>query len=413
MGNFTNTTHKEVINSFVEASKDLLKNPYYAFSSLKATIVDYYNLDKNKSTLDVNLKTAYDNIGKNSPLRYNLVKDFFLYGLEKITYNLENTENGLEGSDIDGDAIILPNTLDPMVGDYFKIIYLNKQYLFSVNNAQPDTLENGANVWKISYKLERLLNKEEQNNIDICTVNKMVFIVNNAGTQFNTIIKESSYSLLEQLDTVDVSLKLYFKELFYSSGVQSFVFKYDDVQDSYMYDDFLIEFIIRNRLLYNDGNKYTHINHKLQLPKTFSVDYGESIYRVLETKSIEDIEVCKHNAVGQFIDDTISIFSMMSSNYFSLDYNTDIYLGSPDIKAILTVLPDEVIHAISDTLLFEKGTINEKYNIIIKYFNDQDILPDDIEVLENIRYKENGYSLYFLIPMLIFCIEKYIKKLLK
>ena len=88
MGNFTNTTHKKVINGFVDATKEMLKNPYYAFSNLKATIVNYYNLSTEKSTLDKNLKTNYDTLGINSPLRFNLIKDLFLYGIEKITYNV-------------------------------------------------------------------------------------------------------------------------------------------------------------------------------------------------------------------------------------------------------------------------------------------------------------------------------------
>ena len=39
---------------------------------------------------------------------------------------------GLESSEVTGEAVILPNTIIPYVGDYFRLYQIDKPYLFSV-----------------------------------------------------------------------------------------------------------------------------------------------------------------------------------------------------------------------------------------------------------------------------------------
>ena len=97
--------------SLVESYKDRLKNPYYTQTDKKATIVTYYNINKAKSTLDEGLKIEYSRLGKDSPLRFNRIHNFFIYGLERISTQLESGDFGIVASDIEGEAIILPNTI--------------------------------------------------------------------------------------------------------------------------------------------------------------------------------------------------------------------------------------------------------------------------------------------------------------
>lgn len=473
---FTNNTHKSMITAFTDASKEMLKNPYYSYSNLKATIVDYFNINIQMSTLDEGAKIAYDYIGKNCPLRFNYIHEFFLYGLEKIQLSLDNGENGLESGDISGDVIILPNTIQPYAGDYFIINHMIKKFLFQIISVERDTLEDGANIWKASYRLERVLDEEQTNNLLDCLADEYEFDVTTVGTSFKSIVKKTDADLVKILEEVNNTLRKYYKSLFYSDKVQTFIYPYDSIQNSYIYDSYLIEFIIKNEIMKSD-NEYTYVEHKLPIPASFSVDYAETFYRALETRDLEALRDYKYIGIGKYIDNNLSIFSTRPYNYFSVDYNLynqmyhtldermkkkeeEIkenitqtggvnYTRPVNVKQTTThgdiicnlvtetvnntfnplinepVIPDhignnlppllilksEVIDSILNNELYDVG-VNQQYNILIQYFNGNNIDADTISTLENIVYSNYNNNLYYLIPMIIYCVEQNIKRLM-
>ena len=123
-GKFINTEHRDNIDSLVVGLKDILKNPYYKWNDKSGTAVVYFNQNKEATTLDEASKLYYADIGINSPIKYNMIEDFMLYGIEQIAISMENGDFGPEASEISGEAIILPNTITPYPGDYFHIIYV-------------------------------------------------------------------------------------------------------------------------------------------------------------------------------------------------------------------------------------------------------------------------------------------------
>ena len=176
MAKFTNTQYKNTINNLIKAQTSKLDNPYYMYSDQKGTVVNYYAQNIEKSTLDQAAKIEYSKLGGNSPLKYNLINDFVLYGIDRIVMSLNSGEWGLEADPIEGEAIVLPNTIYPKTGDYFVIPYIKEDVLFYVNDCNFDTLDTGANIYKISYKLEysRAQKVEELNKQVVKTYNYIV-----------------------------------------------------------------------------------------------------------------------------------------------------------------------------------------------------------------------------------------------
>ena len=89
MADILNTTYQDTINSLSNGFKSILSNPYYVYNNYSPTVVTYYNINKNETTLDYAMKTSYAYIGEKSPIRYNKIKQFLLYGIEKIQLNLD------------------------------------------------------------------------------------------------------------------------------------------------------------------------------------------------------------------------------------------------------------------------------------------------------------------------------------
>lgn len=396
-GKFINTVHRDNIDTLVDGLKNILKNPYYKWNDKSATTVTYFNQNKEASTLDQSTKLYYADMGLESPIKYNIIEDMLIYGLEPIAITMENEEFGPQASEISGDAIILPNTIIPYVGDYFKILYTEETAMFRVIDVTPDTLENGANIYKIQYKLES--SKMDDIMEDIADTYNMV--VNNIGTGFNTIIRHESYNMIKALDQVLFNLRTYYKSVFYKERVQTFVFLHNGQR---FYDPYMIEFLRENKILDGDES-FIYLTQQMKLTPMFPMNYSKSFFRCLENKDLKRLRCYEYRGVGEYISDPLSIFQTRLEPYFSISYKIqDVNFG------ILPCFKDELISAIENhTLLHEENSI---YNIIIKYFYDEKISEKDIESLDYIDYSDNIF-IFYAIPCVIYCLERFVKSLLQ
>ncbi len=409
-----NTSHSTMTQSVIDLQSDLLKNPFYLFNDKKGIPVDYYNINTSKSTLDNSLKIAYDDHGPDSPIRYNLIRDMYIYGIDRIALNLENGEYGVESSEISGDAVILPDTITPYVGDNFVINMAKQRFIFNVTNANIDTFDNGANYWRIEYTLNHLDDKEFRPLI----IDEYEFISGNIGTNYSPVLLKTKFDICKILDDAAVNLKTLFKGLYFNDKVQTYTFVYlyhvckINMNSDYFYDPYMIEFIIRNGILKDNSGEYNFIDHKTHLRPEFNIKYNHSIWKILEVNEKNELPVCKHSSSAQYIDDPATIFSSRYEEYFELNYN-DPDPVSEMFAPSIDILNNQVIGHILEDQLFDQNTKYTKYNILIKYFNHHTFGVEDIIPFERIIETENNMENYFLIPMAIYVIEKYIKESMK
>lgn len=396
-GKFINTEYRDNINTLVQGLKDTLKNPYYKFNDKSGTFVNYFNQNKEASTLDESSKLYYADMGYDSPIKYNIIEDMILYGIEQIAITMDNGDFGPEANEISGDAIVLPNTIIPYVGDYFCIKYTEEKILYRVIDVTPDTLENGSNIYKLQYKMESSDMENIMDNIE----HKYHMLVNNVGTGFNTIIRDESYKMIEKIDQVLFNLRTYYKSVFYKNRVQTFIFIHEGKR---FYDPFMIEFLRENKIL--DGNdEYIYLYQQTRLSTLFPMQYNKTFFKCLESKDKERIRSYNHSAIAEYISDTMSIFQTRLEQYFQIKYET------PTVNfGILPCFKDDFINAIENNRLLECN--DSIYNIIIKYFNNRELCQEDIDNLECIDFSDN-ITIFYAIPCIIYCLESFIKKLMK
>ncbi len=399
MGKFINTEHRDNIDGLVTGLKEIMNNPYYKWNDKTGTAVVYFNQNKEASTLDEASKLYYADIGLDSPIKYNMIEDFMIYGIDQIAISMENGDFGVEASEISGEAIILPNTIIPYPGDYFHIIYTEEKLLFRVIDSTPDTLENGSNIYKIQYKLEssQLEDVIESDNIE----DKYNMIVNNLGTGFNPIIRHESYNMIKALDKVLYDLRIYYKSVFYKSRVQTFIFLHNNQN---FYDPFMIEFLKENKIL--DGSEdYIYLTQQIRLSTLFPMQYAKSFFKCIEEKDLQRLRWYEHNAIAEYISDPLSIFQTRLENYFEVKHQiSDVNFG------IIPCFKEELINAIEDDRLLE-GT-DSIYNIIIKYFRNRPIEQIDIDNLKLIDFSDN-VVIFYAIPCIIYCLERFVKSLMQ
>ena len=424
----TSTVYTQMVNQAPNTMKGLLDNPYYLYSDKKASECTYYNLNTTMTTLDEATRGNYSELSAHSPLRFNKIKKFLLYGVTKIEPNLDISEFGLESSDIVGEAFILPKTIIPYPGDYFYLTQLNKPYLFRVTGVNVNTLDTGASMYRVNYTL---ISSDGLKQIEPQVVKTFIFNLNTGGIDSEngsnltaSIIDENSYNDVTALQEYATILKDYYISMFYDPKVQSFTYNYSLTDEWYdmnggnhhihimnmqqkpctpfgfkVYDPYLIEFMIRNKIL-SGASTYIYVTQQMYLSSAFGIDYDKTIFA-----SLEDKDINKHygRSVGNLLlcDQKLSILYAYPIDYYYMTYhnlNANFFYISifddPDFK-------NKIIDNIS--------TNHELKNLIVKYFNNVDITVDDLKKLKHIDYMSNK-EFFYGIPFAIFCIEKQIEK---
>ena len=293
-------------------------------------------------------------------------------------------------------------------------------------DVQQDTLQNGSNAYKVTYRLEyddntQILNKIKHNY-------RMIDV--REGTNISKIVDCLDYEIAKIMDEKAVQLKKYYQELFYNERVQTFIFM--DLREFRMYDPYMIEFLIRNKILDDGEDDYIHVDHKLHMRKTFAIDYDRSFFRMFEKCDKEKLLASNHRITYRIIKSFGTTFASRFESYYEV-----IYEDTPAQGYNMNCISDDLIFRIKENNLINTNDEQELYdyflweNIIIKYFNDEPYTSDEVESIDNIIYKfkdiirmaiedkksffdvDSSIKVFYIIPLLIFCLEKGIEKVLK
>ena len=401
MGNFINTNYNKTIDNLVEGAKSRLNNPFYIYGDRKPTIVTYYNINHNASTLDKGSSTLYDDIGQNSSLRFNKIENFHLYGIEKINVNLDIGEYGLEAP-IEGEALILPNTIVPVPGDMFIINHvIDKPYLFMVTGIGIDTLYTGANFYKISYKLTRTDMDALTSLETVQTIKRFTYKAGNVGTTLTPLIESNQAELIDKIeDNIDTLLN-YYMNLFYKNSVQNFILEY---QHMYLYDPYLIEFMIRNKLFALSGNNYFHVEQAVYIGDTFALEYDHSIFKDIEIKKSN----MRLNSVYPVpVDDPNSLLVDRLESYYKLS-NKVMY---KDYDNPINWLDMDLLDRVINNDLYDEDSNLYYRNLLILYMNNKEFDVTD-KIMNSIMDIEFNYTkeLFYMIPILVFILKSYVNK---
>lgn len=401
---FSNTTYRQTTDSLVQGMQNRLDNPYYTFTDKKPTVVTYWNMNFKKSTLDQGSQQPYDQIGDDYPLRYNKVNNFVLYGLPRMDINYQLGQYGIE-SPIEGEAYILPNTIIPCAEDWFTIGYVNQlatdPILFKVTSVTIDTLESGANFYRISYTLD----KTHQKYIDYLNgklkVYEYEYIPGNVGTNRVCLISSADNDLLSKLQGVYDLLKSYYVDLFYKRNIQTFVYCYDGL---FIYDPYIIEFIIRNGVL--DSGEYMYITQAVHTPDTFTIEYNHTIFRDIEK---QNPELHLNSNYPVLVHDPMSLLVDRMEDYYELSINLKHKCYNQPINNIDMDLFDRIV---KNNPYNEENMKEPIYrNMIIRYVNGEyNITEQMIENLEELNYRRTK-DLFYEMPILMYVIQAYMNNL--
>src|SRR5699024_2456631 len=109
---------RDIVSDYIDGYVSSTRR-YSKYQETAPNFVTYYKLDHSESTSDYGLDNVEEIVGKNSPLKYNKIKNMPLYSVETMSPNFDyDEESGPSMEGTDSEAIILPETIEPSVNDF-------------------------------------------------------------------------------------------------------------------------------------------------------------------------------------------------------------------------------------------------------------------------------------------------------
>lgn len=412
MAGFANTNYNQTVNCVVQQQKDRLNGAtnYSKFTNQKPTVVTYWNINSYYTTMDRGTIQSYDQLSDEDSYRYNKVNGFLIYGLSRIEPNIQVEEFGPHSSPIEGDAYIMPNTLIPCENDYFTVPYLinGDQYiLFRVIEVQRDTLDNNANWYRIHYQMDQTY-KEAYKNLLKQTVKEFTFYEGLVGTNQAAFLSEEQINGINKLTALRDLLRSFYYSLFYKRNVQTFVYPYD-MGSMLIYDPYLIEFLIRNKVFLSYDENYDYITQATFRSSTFAIEYERTLFRSIEERNNElklntawPIQICDPN----------SLLVDRMEEYLELSVQRQNYNFHEPINFLDMHLFDRIVNK---KPYDETDQSYPHYrNLIINYMAGKgadSITEVELESIKNIEYAKNKI-LYYEIPLLTYVLNAYISEIM-
>ena len=89
---------QKMVNDNTFEYETRIQSPTARLLETTQTYVTYYHIDVDESTTDTGFKDVASIIGWRSPIKFNKIENFPLYGLEQIALQLQDEEQVLDTS---------------------------------------------------------------------------------------------------------------------------------------------------------------------------------------------------------------------------------------------------------------------------------------------------------------------------
>lgn len=396
---------ESMIQSNVLSYENRLHSPMARFIDKTPSYVTYYHINTDGSTVDEGYQDVASYVGDRSPLRFNKIDKFPLYGIEEMVLQLEDDEQGLDVT-YEGDAIIVPNTIKPLENDYFIIPYIHKPIMFRVTSINFDTIAQD-NFYKINFKLE-YIDQDKVQDIEKQVEEKYTCILQNIGTENNCIIKTGFKEALDKVDALYDDIADTFVTLFYSDQHNSMLGEFGP--NMKLYDPLQVQFINKYSLFNKKNNFKTIIlTDQFTDPKR-KIKYENSIYRLVETQDLKRLSRFPYR-IYPAISQTESSFSRWDDMSVYIMDMPITYAGQSSYDIDKCIISDRFYSEIE-----VNGPTKSSYGTLIKRWcrnEDLHISDIDLDLGEEILHQNASIEIFFYTPIILYIIKKIVEKDIK
>lgn len=220
---------QRIADAVLQDRIEVKHTPLSRMTAMKTTVVYYQQKTTGRNDYLVN--TAGVNTIDVNKFNFIKINDFVIICQSESSYNTESTEISIN-INVDGEAKVLPKTIQPLVGDRFVMSVGDKNCLFKVTGVNKTTIETDS-AYTLNYTLEEDVLGEKYSEIENCVTDVRHFVYAHVGTSFRTIFREDEYVALEKLSKMYNTMSELYNDMFFNSEKNTYVLKYDtiDIKD--------------------------------------------------------------------------------------------------------------------------------------------------------------------------------------
>ena len=409
-------TADSMVDNSIKELNNVLNSKFTTYLQGVGTPVlcTYYNMNDITSTLNSGTLTPDQLLGDNSPLRYNKIVNFPIYGLKDFIPDKVDLEGGLIDLEMNMEVTTLPNTIKPTAYDYIVYEFMNSDriVIFQVNDFEFSSIRSNS-YYKLSLGLKDINDRTIIDKLERQVEKHMTANLETIGTNDKCIIEDDTFKRVTELKNITNYLIERYIDTFYDDMYNAVMLDYS-IFGYPFFDPFITQFIIRNNVLDDYNNKFiVLINYDTRY--TVMRSYNKSFYRQLELQDMT--HVGKFMMVPEkFHNPVTNPFSFYGNGaVFTIDLTIDI-TKHPDPPIRYEYINNEFMdRLISYQLVLDEdkkyNSTNQFWNIIINYMHKGNIhnliSRDDLDKL--LSYDINyAYDDFMFIPVIIFILKKYI-----
>lgn len=401
----TKIDEQKMVLERAEQHERAVHSPIRRFTGKPFTPTRYWHIDGDNSMVDGGWGNVSEFVGENSPIRYNMIENLPLCGIEGIQPQLQNDENGLDTT-FEGEATTYDGTIRPLENDFFMITYLREPWIFRISSVEYDTLVSAG-----SYKIQYVLEYIDSMRVDALmrqTLRTYTCILENIGTDERCIVDTEEFRSIEEIETLYDQMVETYITYFYNKRHNCFL---GDFQNGLkLYDPMQHMFLSKHRLL-SKKNQIDGIvlieqfNDPMRERK-----YQKSIYRFLELRRLDYLNNFRYSVFDGRENPQTSFHRWLDPGIVILD----IPRMQEEFPASMgfTILPDEIVEAIK--MNYPMDSIHA--DLIRKYIRYDDLSLRDIDrdIHDAILGIEDAnLEVFFITPILLYIMRQVINTHMK
>ena len=249
-------------------------------------LVTYYKIDKTISTTELGTNTIDQQLGPNSPLRFNRIDNFPVVGLKEFNPSIEQMDGQLMDLSIEMEITIYPNTIKPDPFDYIVYRINSRNFIFMVTGFEFNTIKSN-DYYKINIILKDIDNDDYPKMLELQTIKYFRAKLDTIGTEERCILESRTFDSILEIDDIRKKLTDEYADVFYDTRLNSIYYTNDT--GVILYDPYVTKFFINNDLF--DTRKHNLVLVNYDRRPSVEVNYRKSLFYNLEEKSISTVKL--------------------------------------------------------------------------------------------------------------------------
>lgn len=425
MGKLISVERSEFVNRNIDIYAQNKVGQYSKFLDKTPIFVTYYSINSAQSRADVGTGGIQSDIGADSPIRYNQIKEFPIYNMPELKPDLNYDETGMDIELEPSDITILPGTVKPVPGDMFLVSFPGIQdFLFTINNIRYNTIQSNdfymcdAHLRSTGDKIADMVKPQ--------IVEKYHCIFENIGTQDKCFLKDSEIDEVNTIVKAFEELRDIYHNKYYNRVANGMLYPKCRNLQVFMYDPYLEAFINKSHIFYEENSEYALVLTPLDLlDPEFNYIFSRSLWNAVLTRSERQLaqwEYCYETEVQKnnsplIICDIPTLTRHVVIARKELPTSEDIVINAEVIDALPHCVDTNLLgnhpyfrKDFMETICAGAGKDLDLFETIIYNYLKHINTKIDVEQMMGYILDEDPLKVFYLLPMVLYILTQYYKE---